>query len=137
MTGRNRPKAGVPLQQHAYLLQISRLVIGLVGLSTDGSELNRGLYVKQGDIFGLKSLEQANELLFGNCQADLGWLIGQLKKMRGMKFSRMPKAFDTSCQGGAAQPHFFGQIDEPVTQHFSVMTTVLLGKENHQKAFHD
>ncbi|KPU61244.1 hypothetical protein AN403_5543 [Pseudomonas fluorescens] len=49
----------------------------------------------------------------------------------------MPEAFDTGCQGGTAQPHLLGQVDEPITQHFSVMSTALLGNENHQKAFHD
>ncbi|KPU61223.1 hypothetical protein AN403_5542 [Pseudomonas fluorescens] len=73
-------------QQHTCLSRISRLLTGLAGLSTDSSEFNRGLYVEQGDIFGLKSLEQANGLFFGNCHMDFGRLIGQLKKMRGMQF---------------------------------------------------
>ncbi|KJZ49417.1 hypothetical protein VC35_05325 [Pseudomonas fluorescens] len=116
---------------------ISTCAIVWISPHANGSKFNWGFYVEQGNFLGLKALKQASELFFSNCQTDLGWLISQLKKMRGMQFSRMSEAFNTGCQSGSTQPHFFGQIDKPVTEHFSMMTAVLLGKENHQKPFHD
>ncbi|MGF6150032.1 hypothetical protein QFZ84_001004 [Pseudomonas fluorescens] len=116
---------------------LSTLVAGRLGPFAHDSEFNRRLDVKQSNVFGLEPLEQASALFFGNRQADLGGLIAHLEKMRGMQFPGMPEAFDTGCQSGPVQTHFLCQINEPVTEHFSVMTAVLLSKENHQKTLHD
>ncbi|RMP88247.1 hypothetical protein ALQ17_200023 [Pseudomonas fluorescens] len=56
--------------------------------------------------------------------------------MRGMQPAGMPKAFDTCGQGRTPQSHFFRQINDPVAEHLSLIATILLSKESHQKTFH-